>query len=216
MKIQIEWVNPKQLKPAGFNPPMRVNLKDKKMKTLIEGIKRVGFVVPVITANNYEIIDGHRRTTAALYLKLGEIPIIRLPLSLQDGWATLNASTKPIDSKAWVYVLSPAGGFDVNNAPEAIREVYFKIEEYLPGGVAMLQEHGMALNVIKEFATARNFLGVDPDDKKKCAQILRWLIVHRMQNPVRVAVKANLITPRDLWRAIQADVALVQSYAPKI
>lgn len=218
MKIQIEWVNPKQLKPAGFNPPMRVNLKDEKMRALIDAIKRIGFVDPVTTANNYEIIDGHRRTAAAIHLKLSEIPIIRLPLSLQAGWAALNEPTMPIGDKSWVYVLSPTGGFDVANAPKSIQLKYRKIESLIPNGVAMLAERGMTFNVWHVLGTVCKFLGVEPKDKDNRAKILTWLIVNEMQYPARKAIETEAITPTELWRAIRANKPLrrVESYSAAI
>ena len=206
MRIQVEWVNPKQLKPAGFNPPKRVEAKS--LTKLINSIRKFGFLVPVITANNYEIIDGHRRTAAALKLNLSEIPIIRLPLSLQEGWSYLNDPTMKIDDKSWVYVLTPTTGFDVQNAPSEIKRKYKQITDLIPDGITMLAERNMSFGVWAILGMVRRFVGIDAKDKQGSAMILRWLIEHEMQTTARRAIELDLIKPSDLLRAIRTNAPL--------
>lgn len=206
MRIQVEWVNPKQLKPAGFNPPKRVEAK--ALSKLTASIKKFGFVIPIITANNYEIIDGHRRHAAAMRMNLSEVPIIRLPLSLQEGWSLLNDAALKIDDKSWVYVLTPTTGYDVANAPIEIRRKYQKIVELIPNGITMLAERNMSFGVLDILSMVRRFLSVSIKDKETSAMILQWLIEHEMQTAARRAIELELIKPSELMRAIRTNVPL--------
>lgn len=75
-------VIPHQRKPSPYH-----------IKHLIQSIKRVGFVVPVIAVkedSDYLIIDGQHRFLAAKELDIKELPVIVVPKKLEDLMMNFN------------------------------------------------------------------------------------------------------------------------------
>lgn len=59
--------------------PLRTDLTEESVKELIESIKQVGIIEPLIVrlnGENYEVIAGHRRLTAARFAGLMMIPCV--------------------------------------------------------------------------------------------------------------------------------------------
>ncbi len=215
-RISIEYVSPFRLRPAGFNPDGRI-LKE-ALKPLIASIRLLGFVTPIVVANNYEIIDGHRRHAAAKECKLEEIPVIRLPISLQVGWATLNTATMKIDNRSWVQVLAPKDGeigFDPENAPVEVRRAYKKVVSLIPDGVLQLSRLDMSFGVLDSLSMIKRYCSVSNKDTETQGKILQWLITHRMQYPVRKAIESG-ISAAELTKAINRDVPLRTTYVAAV
>lgn len=59
-------------------------MSDKQLEALKEGIKRYGFLVPVITGRGMKVADGHQRLTAAKALGMTEVPAIVLDVDEPD------------------------------------------------------------------------------------------------------------------------------------
>ncbi len=218
-RLVVEYVDLGLLRPAGFNPENRVLVKS--LSALMDSIRKLGFVVPIITANNYEVIDGHRRLEAAKRLKLAQVPIIRLPIALQVGWAILNGATMKIDARTWVQVLAKKDSatgqydYDYRNAPAEVQRAYRKIIALIPEGIDMLSENDMSFGVLDSLALVKRTCKIANSDIETQAVALRWLIVHRMQYQVRKAVESG-ISSTELMRAIRANVPLRTAYVAAI
>lgn len=77
----VKMVPVKDLKMDGKNP----NAMDpKQFEALKEGIKRFGFIVPVITNKDLLMADGEHRWRAAKHLKMKEIPAVILDVTEVD------------------------------------------------------------------------------------------------------------------------------------
>jgi len=74
-RLIIEYVTPKSIRPRERNPRMH---SDAQIGKLMEAIKELGFVAPILIGNDGEVICGHGRLEAAKRLRLVEIPVIRL------------------------------------------------------------------------------------------------------------------------------------------
>lgn len=71
-KLQVKYINPKELKPWAKNP--RIN--DKAAEKLSKLIERFGFVNPIICDKDGTVRAGHTRLKAALKLGLETVPVI--------------------------------------------------------------------------------------------------------------------------------------------
>jgi hypothetical protein len=71
-KLQVKYINPKELKPWAKNP--RIN--DKAAEKLSKLIERFGFVNPIICDKDGTVRAGHTRLKAALKLGLEQVPVI--------------------------------------------------------------------------------------------------------------------------------------------
>lgn len=218
-RIVVEYVGPELLRPAGFNPENRVLLKT--LQPLLSSIRKFGFCIPILTGQNYEVIDGHRRLAAALYLKLPQVPIIRVPISLQVGWSDFNSATMKIDAKTWVQVLAKKDfstgqyDYDYRNASAEVQRAYRRIIALLPDGIDLLAANDMSFGVLDSLSLVKRTCKIHNSDTETQAVALRWLIVHRMQYQVRKAVESG-ISATELLRAIRADVPLRTAYVAAI
>ncbi len=75
MDLQIEYLPPERLRPSPNNA--RTHSK-KQLKQIARSIERFGFVNPVLTSDDFEIIAGHGRVEAAKILGLRQVPTVRL------------------------------------------------------------------------------------------------------------------------------------------
>lgn len=71
----IEQVNPRNLKPHERNAP--IYGEDEPIGTLVERIRRSGWIKPLVVNQHGVIVSGHRRWRAALELGIGSIPVER-------------------------------------------------------------------------------------------------------------------------------------------
>jgi DNA modification methylase len=59
-------------------------MTEKQHESLRESINRFGFIIPIITNEDYLIADGEQRWTVAKSLGMTEVPVVRLPVSDVD------------------------------------------------------------------------------------------------------------------------------------
>ncbi len=59
-------------------------MTEKQNQSLMESINRFGFIIPIITNEDYLIADGEQRWTVAKSLGMTEVPVVRLPVSDVD------------------------------------------------------------------------------------------------------------------------------------
>lgn len=199
---KVRMMDPAELVPAGFNPSDRVTAKN--LATLMKGITALGGVVqPVIVSSDKRIGDGHRRVAAAIALGLSEIPVIVLPLGLQETWAWLNDSQKPIMGRDWVQVHYM--GFSLENIPKRIQSQILRIKALIgDDGFAVLAEKNMTTAVLREATQTARY--IDDVERKRppdslIAQCLMWLIVHNQQYAARRA-REDEMSPAVLRYAI--------------
>ena len=80
-KLNIEIVDIEEIKESNYNSRIH---SDAQVEKIANSIEEFGFVNPIIIDEGNEIIAGHGRYTAARYLKLKEVPTIRLTHLTED------------------------------------------------------------------------------------------------------------------------------------
>lgn len=197
---KVKMVAVAELKKAGFNPPKRTD--QPRLKDLCDAIRRLGGIVqPLIIANDYRIIDGHRRAAAADMLKIMEVPCIVVPISLQEGWSTLNSSQKNITGHDWLYIYHI--GVELENLPKKKQREIRRIEDLLgKEAIEMLVAKGMTTTVLswarKVARYISNLEGRQQPNHNTLAMCLRWLIDQNQQYAARTAMERQM--DRDVLR----------------
>lgn len=83
--MEIKQVNPKELKPAEYNPRQ---MSEKQAKDLMESVKRFGLVDPLIVNSNKTrynvVIGGHQRLRIALEQGFETVPVVYIDLDLES------------------------------------------------------------------------------------------------------------------------------------
>ena len=100
-KLNIEIVDIEEIKESNYNSRIH---SDAQVEKIANSIEEFGFVNPIIIDEGNEIIAGHGRYTAARYLKLKEVPTIRLTHLTEDKKrAFIIADNKIALSGEWDY-----------------------------------------------------------------------------------------------------------------
>jgi ParB-like chromosome segregation protein Spo0J len=100
-KLNIEIVDIDEIKESNYNSRIH---SDAQIDKIANSIEEFGFVNPIIIDEGNEIIAGHGRYTAARYLKLKEVPTIRLTHLTDDKKrAFIIADNKIALSGEWDY-----------------------------------------------------------------------------------------------------------------
>jgi len=110
--MKFEVVPVTKLKPSKYNPPDRV---ESGISSLMNNVKKnmecteYGLLAPIVVANDYTIIDGHRRYTVAVNLGIKKVPVIKHnssshELHIADGmWVSANNDTNMISGHQWLW-----------------------------------------------------------------------------------------------------------------
>lgn len=100
-KLNIEIVDIDEIKESNYNSRIH---SEAQIEKIANSIEEFGFVNPIIIDEENEIIAGHGRYTAAKYLKLKEIPTIKLTHLTEDKKrAFIIADNKIALSGEWDY-----------------------------------------------------------------------------------------------------------------
>jgi ParB-like chromosome segregation protein Spo0J len=100
-KLKIEIVGIDEIKESNYNSRIH---SEAQVEKIANSIEEFGFVNPIIIDDENEIIAGHGRYTAAKYLKLKEIPTIKLTHLTEDKKrAFIIADNKIALSGEWDY-----------------------------------------------------------------------------------------------------------------
>ncbi len=100
-KLNIEIVGIDEIKESNYNSRIH---SEAQVEKIANSIEEFGFVNPIIIDEENEIIAGHGRYTAAKYLKLKEIPTIKLTHLTEDKKrAFIIADNKIALSGEWDY-----------------------------------------------------------------------------------------------------------------
>lgn len=100
-KLNIEIVDIEEIKESNYNSRIH---NDAQVEKIANSIEEFGFVNPIIIDEGNEIIAGHGRYMAARYLKLKEVPTIRLTHLTDDKKrAFIIADNKIALSGEWDY-----------------------------------------------------------------------------------------------------------------
>ena len=100
-KLNIEILDIDDIKESNYNARIH---SDAQIDKIANSIEEFGFVNPIIIDEGNEIIAGHGRYTAARYLKLKEVPTIRLTHLTDDKKrAFIIADNKIALSGEWDY-----------------------------------------------------------------------------------------------------------------
>lgn len=100
-KLNIEIVDIEEIKESNYNSRIH---SDAQVEKIANSIEEFGFVNPIIIDEGNEIIAGHGRYMAARYLKLKEVPTIRLTHLTDDKKrAFIIADNKIALSGEWDY-----------------------------------------------------------------------------------------------------------------
>jgi len=100
-KLNIEIVDIEEIKESNYNSRIH---SEAQVEKIANSIAEFGFVNPIIIDEDNEIIAGHGRFMAARYLKLKEVPTIRLTHLTDDKKrAFIIADNKIALSGEWDY-----------------------------------------------------------------------------------------------------------------
>jgi DNA modification methylase len=98
-KLEIQYVPPHRLRPYPGNARSHSR---RQLKLIADSIARFGFVNPILTTDDFEVVAGHGRLQAAKSLGLEIIPVVALSsLSEADKKALVIADNRIAELAGW-------------------------------------------------------------------------------------------------------------------
>ena len=183
----IRMIDLAEIKAAGFNPPDRVDRQN--LRALRDAILQAGEIInPVILSRDLQIIDGHRRVAVARDLAWTAVPALVVEYGLQEGWAILNGSTRPITPGDWLS--AAAHGMDTRYMPKKHADKIEKLRSLVDNdGLLMLAERKKSTWLLTQVISISRAVG--DESSEYMADVVRWIAKHNMQFAVRLALKAG-------------------------
>ena len=202
------YVKRDSLKPAGFNPAIRVQLA--YLKDLRASMTEEGFweFSPLLVDRNGTIIDGHRRWTVAGLLHIEQVPVTIVDEDADALWSKYNGSRMDLTGAQALQAI--ANGLQTH--PPKFARMIAQLEEVIgTEGVQELGNKGQSPYVINAAMRIARYCGLETD-KPFIGTCVRWLSNNaRMNGMVAQAIKDNS-DPIYIERAVRANRPLEAAY----
>ena len=108
--MKFEVVPIEKLKASKYNPPERVTTHIPSLVKNIRKNKQIteyGLLAPIVVAQDYTVIDGHRRLTVMKSLGAEKVPVIRHNSTssemFDNMWVDSNKDTDKISGNQWLW-----------------------------------------------------------------------------------------------------------------
>lgn len=202
---KIEFVDPDTLEAAKFNPMGRV--EESKVKALMESIKQHGILQPLLVSGN-TIVDGHRRWTCALLLKMSTVPIIRQDgKALADLYETVNSTARKLTTMDELEVWMKGGKI----SDKTLRSINWLKDRCGAEMLETLLDKRISPTGVRNSTIMVANYCQHSEDKRFEMTVIRWLVKHKTQFAVRVAI--NEMIPAELMeKAIVDDKPLKREW----
>lgn len=150
---------------------MRTDLTEESVKELVESIKQVGIIEPLIVRSNgenYEVIAGHRRLTAARFAGLMMIPcVVRNEQGMEAEILKIheNLARSEINAVDWArhltnlkeqYKLSTAEIANILGMSDSWVAQHLDILNYPPAILVAIQAGTLAFSAARELAQIKD------------------------------------------------------------
>lgn len=190
-----------RLTNAGHNPPNRV--LPAKLKALMASMDVIGLLHPVDITPEYEIIDGHRRTTAARLLGWKDIECNIIEGEPALIYASVNASAQRMTAADNLSVWLHNKAAVPRPVSEKHDEMLKVLGEPLCQRIASL---GFSINVYT--AARKTCRYCSKEGMQNHQAVADWLLNHRCIGQVGKAIDREE-SPALIWRAITKNKPLV-------
>jgi hypothetical protein len=198
-------VDPRILKFAPFNSPMRTTKL--ALDDLMSSMKRDGFWKnrPIDITQKNIIIDGHRRVTCALELKIFTIPAYVHDGKAEELWSKFNSAVRVPSSRELYW--AAANGLTVLPNTSGGRHLQSIINTYGMDMIRYCSEHGVSRSVFQYARSTATYLGHE-GDTEYIRKIVYWLVDHRYVRFIRLVMEDGVPKSR-IAEAIEKNDVLV-------
>ncbi len=191
-KYTVEMVDIDRLKAASFNPADRTEAR--YLSELMESVKSLGILQPIVATRDYVIADGHRRWTVAKELGYKQVPVHFEDKSVGELWSG-NAGVRSVKPGTWLSAVD--GGLDIDHVPNGHKAAIYKLMDLLgPDEFHELAKKRLSPSIYAEARKVARYLGELDDAWLR--RIIIWLHVHRMRYIVRKLYEDDV--PEDVIR----------------
>lgn len=196
------------LKPAPWNPPIRVQIRG--LHSLRDSMEADGFwdFAPILVDKTGTIIDGHRRWTVAGMLHIEDVYVTIVDVDASEMWATYNGTRAQVTGAQMLQAI--ASGLDF--IPENIKTRVDGISDLVgKEGLKLLAEKGVSPNI---YGTVRRvaIYCERKDDVDFQRSLLWWLVRHRNSTNIVTRAIRDHIDGDVIVRAVDADKPLSFSW----
>lgn len=197
------------IKRATWNPAIRVA----KIKELVDSMKRVGQLSPIVVTADLKLVDGHRRVAAAQELDWNLIQAIVEDISQKDGFAEINSTSRPLGARESMQSYLSGGP---RTGTTAIRQM--ELMEWAIGieGMRRVFDLGYGPGVMRVVTMLVLYCGKDTKNKTDIAKALWYTVNHSGTNALRAIFDKHVrMAPYRLWQLVLAGKKLPKSRGRK-
>lgn len=173
----------KRLKNAPHNPPNRI--LPKNLRKLVDSMDLIGLLQPVVIAEDFTIIEGHRRVAAAKVLEWDDIECVVIKEDPATVYASVNASLRKMsgNDSLSIWLKNP------HAVPQQLHSKFGEMMNLLGKElVRRLVDGGHSYRVFSTACRIQRYCGFDSEQLKA---ITRWLIETATIGQVMKALEAG-------------------------
>jgi ParB/RepB/Spo0J family partition protein len=196
------------LKPATWNPDIRVQLR--YIKDLRDSIETNGFFEfePILVDKNGVIIDGHRRWTAAKQVGLTEVPVIIVDDDADRIWAILNGTRMDLSGQQVLQAVSRG----LKSRPAKYASMINRLTDLVGEDVVkQLGRRGVSPFVVNQAMRIARYCLLD-QDKEFLQKTVLWLTSYARMNTITTRAIRESVDSKVIEKAIRGDKPLSATY----
>lgn len=210
--MEIKRVKLASIKVASFNPEERSDPQGKDLGKLQKSIETHGLFYPVLVDKKNNLIDGHRRLTAASNLGWEEIPAIVVEGDADHAeiYANVNYTAKYLSGnetlRVWLknpMAVSPASARTLARYEEMVGRPL----------IERIAKAGMATKALGQAVSIASYVD-RAGDVRFIRKTVSWLIKHRGSKLVTAYMRLQQ-SPAALYKAIESGKELKPVFRSK-
>lgn len=183
--MKIMYKKPSDLKQQKYNPKIRTT--EKNLKQLKSSIEQHGILVPLLTDENNNLIDGHRRLKISKQLKMKLIPVIQTKTAItsDEAFEMINTTQRKISNNDLIYIYCNGG-----RVPEKAFTAIQKIESII-GRKELIRigNEYVTYRIINYAELIARYCKVKAEDTVFLKKAILWLVDKKMIFLVRRAME---------------------------
>lgn len=186
--MRLRMVAVSDLRFNGFNPHSRTLDKNPKFKQLLDSVRRVGVLSPLLVSPDGLVIDGHRRLACAMRLGMQEVPCVVTSRNAQETWVEAVVNQQGMSGRQIIETV--AQGLSPVYLPKAEAQRVMDVREVAgPELFQQMAEEGISIGIRNALNKVCRYTGDTSPEWR--ARVLRWLVKHKMQLQIRKVIESD-------------------------
>jgi hypothetical protein len=198
--MNTENVSVSKIKTMRYNPQYR--LEEHVLAPLLDSIRRVGIINPLIVGDNNNLIDGHRRLKCAKILGMATVPTIKHDGDVNELYQEVNTTARRLTNADYLAIYYAGGNVGVrrNAKLDKIKEIVG--DEIIKYAVT----EGVSYTTIIQGIEAAKLIGYTNVPK-----LVVWLIKYKLSYRLRRVLEDRMPFNK-IIKLIESDKPILRTW----